>query len=186
MSTTTHHPKLKRRWYQFSLRTLLVVVTVATVAFGVLVEYRRYRARVNAVAAIEKLGGKVTSTYEERERRFDDPGGHDAPLSAVTFYLNITDADLKHLKGLPELKVLDLTNEALITDVGLEHLKGLTNLEHLSLRNTKVTDAGLEHLEGMTKLESLDLRFTKVTDKGVKKLQKALPNCTIQHFESLP
>ena len=50
-------PKPKRRWYQFSLKTLMVVVTVATMAFGVWVQYRRQRARENrerlaAVAAI--------------------------------------------------------------------------------------------------------------------------------------
>ena len=34
----------KRRWYQFSLLTLLLVMTVSTVAFGGWVHYRQYRA----------------------------------------------------------------------------------------------------------------------------------------------
>ncbi|MCH8042100.1 MAG: hypothetical protein IID44_00130 [Planctomycetes bacterium] len=34
----------KRRWYQFSLKTLMIVMTVATVAFGGWVQYRQYRA----------------------------------------------------------------------------------------------------------------------------------------------
>ena len=69
MSTTTQPPKHKRRWYQFSLRTLLITMTVATVAFGGWVQYRRERARENrervaeveeAVAAIEQT--KVSGT----------------------------------------------------------------------------------------------------------------------------
>ena len=43
MSTTTQPPKPKRRWYQFSLKTLLLVMTVSTVAFGVWIQYRWQR-----------------------------------------------------------------------------------------------------------------------------------------------
>ena len=44
-----------------------------------------------------------------------------------------------------------------MTDAGLEHLKGLTQLRVLNLANTKVTDAGLEHLKGLTQLRMLYL-----------------------------
>ena len=64
-----------------------------------------------------------------------------------------------------------------VTDAGLEHLKGLANLRVLQLLNTKVTDAGLEHLKGLTSLRDLHLWNTQVTDDGVKELQEALPNC---------
>ena len=95
MSTTTQSPKPKRRWYQFSLRTLLVVITVVIVAFGGWVQYMRQRAQENRerVAAVEKATEKtlaefealhirVTSENETRpqtwlERQFDDPGGVD-------------------------------------------------------------------------------------------------------------
>ncbi|MCH8047628.1 MAG: hypothetical protein IID44_28375 [Planctomycetes bacterium] len=42
MGDSTSQPK--RRWYQFSLRTLMIVMTVSTVAFGGWVQYRQYRA----------------------------------------------------------------------------------------------------------------------------------------------
>jgi len=70
MSTTTQPPKPKRRWYQFSLLTALVVMTLFTVAFGGWVQYMRQRAQENrdrvarveeAVAEIEELGGVVFS-----------------------------------------------------------------------------------------------------------------------------
>ena len=67
-----------------------------------------------------------------------------------------------------------------MTDAGLEHLKGLSNLRSLDLSNTGVTDAGLEHLKGLKSLRSLDLRHTKVSDEGVSRLQEALPDCKIE------
>ena len=62
------------------------------------------------------------------------------------------------------------------------HLKGLTNLKYLDLDgNTQITDAGLEHLKGMTSLRGVELMRTSVTDEGVKRLQEALPDCEIIH-----
>ena len=66
-----------------------------------------------------------------------------------------------------------------ITDAGLRHLKGLPALHYLNLNHTDITDAGLEHLEALTCLRCLVVGNTHVTDEGVKKLQEALPDCTI-------
>src|SRR5688572_12050313 len=53
--------KPKRRWYQFSLQTLLVVVTLLCIGPGGYVAYEQRKARKQkaAVKAIEKLGGYV-------------------------------------------------------------------------------------------------------------------------------
>ena len=115
----------------------------------------------------------------------------------------ITDAGLKHIGGLTNLKMLGL-QQTQITDTGLVHLKGLTNLETLQLGSTQVTDAGLErlkeltslqrltlennagitdagleHLRGLTNLRELHVGATQVNDEGVRKLQQALPKCRI-------
>jgi hypothetical protein len=122
-----------------------------------------------AVAAIKKLGGKVT---------FDEENP-DKPLIGVDLSNSrTTDAGLMHLKGLTSLQSLGL-NGTKVTDVGLEHLKGLTSLQLLNLGDTQVTDAGLEHLKGLTNLQTLDLGGTSVTTAGVKDLQAALPKCKI-------
>jgi len=173
MSTIAQPPKPKRRWYPFSLLTLLVVMTVATVAFGGWVQYMRQRARENrdrvaaveaAVAAIEKLGGEVVSEYTKLrsqtwlEEQFDDPGGVHDPVGVLKVErVNLVDTE--------------------VTDAGLEHLKGLKSLLILYLGSTEVTDAGLEHLKGLTSLKELWLINTDITDEGVEKLQQALPNC---------
>ena len=66
-----------------------------------------------------------------------------------------------------------------VTDAGLKDLKELTNLKGLNLWGTKVTDAGLEYLKGLTKLQWLNLLGTAVTADGVRQFQQALPNCKI-------
>ncbi len=80
--------------------------------------------------------------------------------------LIITDAQLVHLKGLRQLKSLELSF-ANITDAGLVHLKGLNRLERLSLDYTDITDAGLVQLKGLDRLERLSLDHTDITDAGL-------------------
>ena len=66
-----------------------------------------------------------------------------------------------------------------MTDAGLKDLKELGQLKDLDLSKTQVTDAGLKGLKGLKQLRSLDLSNTRVTDAGVKGLEEALPDCEI-------
>ena len=82
-----------------------------------------------------------------------------------------TDEELVHLKGLPRLLELNLSNTA-ITDVGLsEHIEGLTSLLGLDLSKTEVTDTGLEHVKRLNQVLYLILSDTKITDVGLKQLK---------------
>jgi hypothetical protein len=142
------------------------------------------------VVEIERIGGSVQTTNRTQRDGlkliFHDPGNPDEGgriliVWDVRFHNSkVTDAELKHLKTLTKLQVLDLSATK-VTDAGLEHLKGLTKLEDLDLTSTNITDEGLKHLSGLTNLQSLGLSRTDVTDDGVKKLQQALPNCKIEH-----
>ena len=187
VSTTTD----KRRWYQFSVRSLLVMVTLFTVTVGWFlgwIQFRRQRAQENRdrVATVEKamtvIDAKIISNYKELrpqtwlERQFDDPGDADDPVGElrvweVYFWLKVTDAGLEHLKVLTKLDTLHLSGTN-VTDAGLKHLKGLTSLERLYLSDTDVTDDGLEHLNGLTNLEWLNLSDTDVTDAGLVTLKE--------------
>jgi len=143
-----------------------------------------------AVAALEKLGATI-------QRDDKAPG---KPVSSVHFFQKaIKNDDLVHLKGVPDLKRLELIGTG-VTDDGLAHIKGLTKLESLDLGYAKVTDAGLAHLKelkelkhltlsgsslakvaikgeglahlkGLSKLEFLDLDFTELTDEGLAHLK---------------
>lgn len=66
-----------------------------------------------------------------------------------------------------------------ITDAGLKHLRGLTNLTELSLFGRPITDAGLTQLAGLKGLRQLELGSTKVTRQGVAQLRKAIPELEI-------
>ena len=176
----------KRRWYQFSLKTLLVTLTLLCLGPGGYVAYEQNKVRrqKGAVEAIEKLGGVVGygrnvpgRSAMLRQILGDDTIGM---VESVDFWnpSQVTDADLVQLARLPRLKHLQLDNSQ-VTDAGLKHLAGLENLSGLTLYNTQVTDAGLVHLAGLKGLRHLSLYRTQVTDAGVAELQKSLPNCRI-------
>jgi hypothetical protein len=67
-----------------------------------------------------------------------------------------------------------------VTDAGLKGLAGLTQLKNLYLQDTNVTDDGLKYLRGLKQLQSLDLNGTKVTARGIQELRQALPDCLIE------
>jgi hypothetical protein len=83
----------------------------------------------------------------------------------------ITDADLAHLKGLPDLQTLYLTGTS-VTDEGLSELQGLSKLRTLSLDGTQFTDEGLKPLGRLKNLEYLNLKDSQVTDLGLVHLKE--------------
>ncbi|MGY8749496.1 MAG: leucine-rich repeat domain-containing protein [Pirellulales bacterium] len=196
-------PKPKRRWFQLRLRTLLVLVTLASVAFGwVGWELDRRRREKEVVAWVEKMGGQVYfhSPINERswwEKRTDNWFG--VMVWKVAFVgrpVGRPVSDLKPLVGLKKLEVLVLY----ITDVSdLSPLAGLKNLEKLCITSTPVSD--LSSLEKLKNLETLKLNDTAVKDltqfavlknlktlvlrpmqlnqEQVQKIETALPDCDI-------
>ena len=206
----------RRQWLHFSLRTLLIVITLATVTFGGWVQFMRQRARKNrervaavekAADEIEKLGGTVYmievwedyKAYKDDEgprsqtwleKQFDDPGGADDPVGGLKFTTVDLNNDLNDTIVEHLTRLTHFRELSLVgpnvTDAGLEHLKGLTKLKELHVDATNITDAGLKHLKGLTNLETLRLFNTQVTDDGVKKLQQALPKCQIRSADVEP
>jgi hypothetical protein len=177
--------KPQRRWYQFSLKTLIVgMVLCGCVMAPIAYEHQKARNQHAAVAALEKRGGYLgfDSTTHPRSAWMSLLLGDDkfAHLVAVDFAPGsvITDADLLHLRPFTFLRFVGLDGMP-VTDASLVELGSKTELTELSLKQTKVTDAGLDHLTGLTKLELLWLEGTSVTDAGIQKLQLALPNVRI-------
>jgi len=183
----TDKPKPRRRWLQFSLRTLLLGVTVFCVWMGITA--KRARDQRLAVGVIEEAGGRIQ--YQHETSSSDPPGpewlrrliGDDYFFSVdVIIFSNLTvnDTSLASTKSFADLKWLSLTGTQ-ITDTELVHLKDSTDLRFLHLNDTQITDTGLEQLRELTSLQRLHLNNTKVTDEAVKKLQLALPKCKITH-----
>jgi hypothetical protein len=186
-------PKRKRRWFQFSLRTLLVFTVVCAIGSAwVAQKMEQKRDELKTVQGIVGSGGQVF--YDYQMLKGGEPPGPDwlrtllgenffsevAGVNLDYAHVTINDDWLLKVKRLPRLQWLCLVNTG-ITDAGLVNLKGMTKLKKLYLGNTQVTDAGLIQLKDLFQLKALYLEETRVTDAGVKDLQKALPNCKISH-----
>lgn len=105
-------------------------------------------------------------------------------------YLNktqITDAGLKHLAGMKQLRRLHLANTA-ITDAGVKHLAGLENLETLNIYGTKVSNAVLETVASLPKLKKVFLYDTQVEPRAAFRFLNQHPDLDVNlgwDFESL-
>lgn len=171
-------PPTRRRWFQFRLRTLLVVMLVISLGMGwVMKERRRIAERREAFVSAGLMFSVGEDSYQ--------PVWHLILFGVdVRFASRIwgdsttTDDGLVHLRELTRLHSLYLRGDQ-VTDAGMVHLKGLKQLQVLNLNGTQVTDSGLEQLRELTQLKILWLTDTQVTYAGVAKLQTALPNCKI-------
>lgn len=166
--------KRKLRWYQYSLRTLLIWVTLfAVVCSWAAVKMQQARGQKEAVAVLLKKGASIGYDYERVQvpPSFPPIPGAKPPgpawlrkLIGKDFFINVT---------MIELCFTD------VTDADLKHLDGMTHLHYLNLQHTEITDAGLEHLKGLKELNRLFIDNTKITDSGAADLKKALPNLEI-------
>ncbi len=195
------------RWrLQFSIRSMLVLtVAVAVPCSWLAVEMKKAREQHDAVEEIGDSAGWVGYDFEEDSApTLAEPRGPAwlRNLLGGDFFNNVvdagldgpdTDAQMKHLKGLPQLHKLDLGGPQ-ITDAGLKHLAGLTHLQVLGLDHDtqisdagwqclgglnqlqelrvgpRLTDAGLKHLAGLTQLQVLVLDDTQISDVGLQRL----------------
>ncbi len=86
---------------------------------------------------------------------------------------NVTDRTLELLKGMENLKDLDLNNTH-VTDEGLKILKDLPALNTLRLKNTEITDQGFQKtLATKESLQRLDLTGTKVSQETAQAWRQA-------------
>lgn len=181
----TPHPqpaaKPKRRWFQFSLRTLLIGTAVVGAFLGVMLRWiapaQRQRA---AVLIVERLGGKVEyekaapgeSWFAHKLRRWLPRYFFDA---VVTLYFRsaVADKDLLCLSRFKQLEgVCLIGTEA--TDAGVRYLSELERLTYVELDGTRITDVGLAHLSGLTQLQCLTLDCTEISDAGLQAAKKPL------------
>jgi hypothetical protein len=73
-----------------------------------------------------------------------------------------------------------------VTDAGIVHLKGLPNLNHLTLSNTAISDKGLLQLEQLPKLKEVSIDGTRISYKVRAQLQEARPDLRIHGHTTEP
>ncbi len=93
--------------------------------------------RERAVAEVARLGGTI---------EFDETISGKPVIKVDLHGTQVTDADLKFLRDLPELRTLDL-HLTQIGDASVANLKNLTKLQTLNLFRTQLSDNGLAHLK---------------------------------------
>jgi len=161
----------KRRRFQYSLRSLLLVITVLCIWFAYIAN--EARKQKNAVAQIQEMEGWVRHDYEfdEDGKNIKDaqPPGPDwlREWIGIDYFCDVTwinligaqVKDLSPLEKLPNLEVLSLSYTQ-VSD--LSPLINLAKLKFLLVGNSQVND--LSPLAGLTKLESLYLLQIPVSD----------------------
>ncbi len=169
----------KRRWLQYSVRAVLVLVTVVSLSLGWLVH--RARQQAAAVEAVLRSGGDVQYEWyfdagarsrkpESQIRAFLGAVFGDDFVRRVTYIAlgegELHDADLERLDGLRHLEGITADNSR-ITDDALGFLARHAAIEVVSLRRTRVGDETLAALRRCKEIRELYIPETAVTDLGL-------------------
>jgi hypothetical protein len=138
-------PKSPRK-FQFSLRTMLFVTTLASVVLGVTwKEIDRHRRAMRAAGEISTLGGSVHWNPEVYETLY-----YDQALTRITdVHFSNPSFPLERwlvLQELPQRFGLQVEGPE-FGDASLKYLKHVPNLKYLVLTNTSVSEAGVFDLK---------------------------------------
>jgi hypothetical protein len=175
-----------KRWFSFSIKTMLLIMAALSVGLGIY--FKSFRDRRAAIAAVEDLNGWIS--YKESgpnwlrkfvsdEKCFWNP-------TAVRFDPKhpVTDDELQsvisHLMKFDDLTYLNF-DRSQITDTGLAQLLPLANkLESLDIRGTRVSDNGIANLQRLPKLTLLRLKDSAISTDGMETIHKTLPSCKLE------
>lgn len=163
----------KRRWFSFSLKTLLLLAFVVCVASAWLgMRLDKARRQRESVAAVEQLGGRVL--YEYQEDHWDKPSGPEWLRNVLGRHFfdrvvrvaftnrgipNDRVTNISFLSGLDHLRLLYLDGTA-VRDISL--LAEKKELWFLSIGGTQIED--LSPLANLRKLQTISLDRTNVSD----------------------
>ena len=126
----------------------------------------------DVIAELHRLGGRVWADEAGRVIRVElarVPIGDDdlAILSKLphlqwlnlrginAFKGTLSNDGLRHISGLTQLRMLNLSANRSLNDPALFHIRNLTRLEFLELTGTRVGNDGLIHLRGLSRLKRL-------------------------------
>ena len=136
----------KRRWFQFSLRSLLLAMLVFGCAFG-WIAHERQRAweGQQAFEAIRKAAA---------ESRRDKSSTRPPWINAI-----LGDDSYEYLDWI-------LLGGPLVTDQTIKYLPHFRRAQHLFLSETQVTDAAWAVIVRLPELESLSIVVSNISDNG--------------------
>ena len=195
-------PPDRRRWFRFSLRTLMFALTVLCVWLGVKVNAARRQRE--AVQAILQAGGTVFYDYQTvpvsgAPDSFNINSSATLPVPAWLrsifgddFFCNVIyvsfsnglspDLELDRLASLPALWRLQIRSNPIaaganpsrrsLRDADLAALAKLSQLRELLLIRQEIEGPGLQALVGLKHLKQLSLARTLINDAGLEQVGK--------------
>lgn len=185
---SSHTPTPVRTRPRFSLRALLILLTLAAVGFAWFGQWQAAKLQEeNARQYILNHGGSVAQfngwEIERREwwvRGLSLVVPRHCLYTVKSVYLEryADDSMLSHLYDLPHLQELDL-RASRITDAGMVHLRRMTDVRTLNLENTAIGDAGFAQLSKNCRIEYLWLGDTRLTTAS---LPQILQNRGLTHL----
>jgi hypothetical protein len=192
----------RRRWYQFSLRTLLMTVVIPSVALGLFAaRWHRARRQLVAVSVIRGCGGDVLYDFEVERDRDGDLVHHTSFRSSVpSWLLHPLGEDFFHGVAIAEVRFErairaedpeelakatgDLRDLEVLTFFGFDHalnfeyLRGLTKVRELTITIPPLETRDFNVIAQMKKLEVLHCSHQRIDGAaashlgGLPKLRK--------------
>lgn len=184
-----------RRWFRFSLRTLVVLITICAIVLAIFAAYLApYYREQRLIADLQEereihikreaygpwwLKRFAQGEYAQRVRIV---GARQCELSVEELasfrtFRRLDDVRLYRVRGISNAHTEQLGRlsglqrlwflETGISNEALAHLRGLKNLTDLEIDTPMVTDDGLRHVGELTSLRRLVLRCN-ATDEGLK------------------
>ena len=182
----------RRRWFRFTLRTLLLVTFLVALAASYMGHHvARARLERRVAAEVWDAGGRAVYSHQIQQENplglrseavsVGPPGpwpirrlfGDDIfdAVHYVVFSNNpsVNEKGLTRLHELTELRHLELHGER-FTDAGIDDLLKIRHLQRLHLRDTSITPAGLGRLSQLPALQELGIIGSSVTDAYAEQL----------------
>lgn len=167
-------PKNRKGKIQFSLRTMIFILTIVAVFLGVI---SFLRTEPYGIRRVRALNGVVGSEYR---------GGYDLAesLGFVRFRTigdvsvendQFSDQDLLSLVSCPQLDTLNIST-GLVTDKGLESILQMTDIHDLDINCAGISDNGLGQLAKLSRLDHLTVYgSSNVTGAFLERFAEASP-----------
>jgi hypothetical protein len=173
--------KPKRRWFQFSLKKLMLLTALFGCGLGPIVYQRHLAQQQHQIKAeleehrILLLGGQAQSQRPNWLKKIlgDDVAGLDSTIQVYANRSATSESSLERtinkLNQLPSVTMLSFADKK-IDDRELAHFQHLTNIHAVFLDGSLITEDGLKYLRGYKNLQALALLATNFGDSGVKEL----------------